>query len=239
MKKFIETGSPFHRVHLWQVFVGFTLVLAALHSYAWLFVATGDVSDSPELVRLFDMDSEKNMPTAFVVLLLVMLSIFLFRAARQKKIMRRAMNEVALLVLLGCAALAVGIDEWFELHELLIEPVRSLFPGGVFFKHAWVIPALSLVLAVVFLSRRMWRRFPKETIQWGVIGLTVYLFGAGVMELVGGMYLAQYDSIVVYKFITLAEELLEIFGIIIVINTIARYRIHIYPDTADSPMTQQ
>jgi hypothetical protein len=90
-------------------------------------------------------------------------------------------------------------------------------------KHAWVIPGIVIAITFLYTTRSIWQRLPNKIKKWGLIGICAFITGAGGFEFIGGIYIASGGNIIIYKFITLIEEVMEMMGVIIIITTAYLY----------------
>ena len=92
------------------------------------------------IVNMFDLDSEKNIPTWYASTSLFFCSILLIVIGFVKK----QINDQFYYqwILLSVIFLFLSLDENVQLHEQSITPLRSLFNSSGIFYFAWVIPAL-------------------------------------------------------------------------------------------------
>jgi hypothetical protein len=202
--------------------VAFFLVLASIGGQLSKFLlGHGYVKG---LVPLFDLDSERNVPTFFSVLLLIFAALLLAFIAVLNG--RRESSDVSKWTILSFGFLYMAYDEAFNVHELLIVPVRTLLGNsnlGIFY-YAWVIPgiALAFVLALFFLKFLL--RLPATTMLTVLLAATLYIGGCIGFELIGGSYAESHGSKnLTYNMITTIEEGLEMAGLIVFIYALLVY----------------
>lgn len=171
----------------------------------------------PELVpdgavRLFDLDGEQNLPTLYSVVLLALgawLAGVVARVhGRTGRPDRRYWDGLALIF----AALA--FDEYVQVHEKAIDPVRSLLgiEGGLLY-FAWVVPAIVLLAAFGLVYLRFLLQLPAVTRNRLVVAGVIYVGGALGMELFGGALIAAHGvETGTYLVIMHLEELMEMVG---------------------------
>lgn len=173
-----------------------------------------------------DVGRERNLPTAFtIVLLLSCCALLAAIAARSRQAEDPDSPRWALLTL-GLAAMAY--DEAFSVHERFIEPVRALLgrddPSdlGVLY-YAWIVPGTALVVVVGLFFLGFLRRLPGWTRRQFVLAGALYLTGILVLEAVGGWYDARhgYENMV-YAVICSAEEGAEMAGMIVFLAALLR-----------------
>lgn len=173
-----------------------------------------------------DVGRERNLPTAFtIVLLLSCCALLAAIAARTRQEGDRDSSRWAILAL-GMAAMAY--DEGFSVHERFIEPVRALLGrddptdlGALYY--AWIIPGTALVIVVGLFFLGFLRRLPAWTRRRFVLAGALYLTGILVLEAIGGWYDARrgYENMV-YAVICSAEEGAEMAGMIVFLAALLR-----------------
>jgi len=173
------------------------------------------------LVRLFNFDIERNIPTLYSTLALLFASILLLIITIAHK-----RNNSAYLSWLGLAFifLFLSMDEFMSLHEHLIIPVReSLDTSGVFY-FAWIIPYGIALIVFVIVYFKFLTNLPRNIMILFVVSGAVFVSGALGFEMVGGIYSELYgENNLLYASIYTCEEFLEMLGIAIFIYTLLRY----------------
>lgn len=119
----------------------------------------------------------------------------------------------------GLAALFVvmSMDELLQLHERINELEMSFSLPGIF-HYLWVIPGILFLACAALLYQRFLRALPARTRRLVLIGAAVYLAGALGCEMLGGVYASQHGiKTLAYAMITWIEEVLEMFGVAVLI----------------------
>ncbi len=175
-----------------------------------------------ELVPLFDLDKERNIPSLFSSMLILFCACFFYLIT-----LARAHSLKTYGYWLGLALIFsfLALDELVSLHERIIRPLRgALHTSGVLY-FAWLIPYGIAVLAIGGIYLRFLFRLPA-TMRWMMIAAaTIYLSGAMGMELIGGHYYEQLGEHrnLPYELMTACEESLEMFGMIILAYGLMRH----------------
>ena len=169
-----------------------------------------------ELVDLFSLSYEANLPTWYSSALLLACAAALAHLARVAGADRLRWHWAAL------AALFVyfSIDEAVQLHERL----NALYdlPGLLYF--GWVIPAAAFTAGVGLAFVPFLRALPPATRRSFLLAGAVYVSGALVMELPLGLYThAHGDAGLGYALIDWVEESLEITGATLFLLAILRH----------------
>jgi hypothetical protein len=173
------------------------------------------------LIRLFDFDTENNIPTFFSSLVLIYSSLLLFIITTLHR-----KNGSQYLPWLGLALifLFLSIDEIASIHERLKLPVREMLnPSGLLY-FAWVIPygiATAIIVAIYF---RFVMNLPKRILVLFVISGLTFVSGAIGLELLGGRHYELHgpDNIV-YLCMYTCEEFLEMSGSAIFVYSLLLY----------------
>ena len=174
------------------------------------------------LVDLLYVDAEKNIPTAYSFLILVICSILLAIIAfvHNRNRDRYAKHWQGLSILF----LALAMDEFCSFHELASHVTRnSLKTNGIFY-FAWVIPGMAFLSVFVLAYLKFTLSLPRKTRLGFIVSGAVFVLGAIGMELIGGYFFQFYgrDNLI-YIVIATVEEMLEMSGIIIFIYNLLEY----------------
>lgn len=183
------------------------------------------------LVLLFDFDEEKNIPTYFSALLMLVSTLLLAIITLLNGKQREA--HVSKWAILSLGFLFMAYDEIFELHEKLDDPIRTLLGGntlGVFY-YAWLIPGIALVLVLALFFLKFLLHLAAKTRLRFMMAATLYLSGAIGCELIGGRHAEVYGyQNLTYCMITTVEESLEIAALILFIWALLKYCDERYKD---------
>ena len=173
------------------------------------------------LVSLFDFDFEKNIPTLYSSLALIVASVLLSLIANaNKKIGASYIPWYGLSLIF----LFLSIDEIASIHERLITPVRDYFGAAGLLYFSWVIPYALALVVFIFAYSKFLLQLPRNIMFLFLVSGTTFVLGAIGFELIGGRYYELYGSnSIIYSLITTCEELLEMLGIAIFIYTLLTY----------------
>lgn len=181
------------------------------HDFAW------------GLVRLFNFDTERSLPSFFSSMVILGAGLLLFVVARQHR--RRRQPAVAWYAL-GALFLFLSFDEVAALHERLIVPMREIFDAGGIFYYAWVIPygAVLFLLGAIYLPFMM--RLSRRTLGLFLSAGGVFVSGAIGVEFIGGSYAETHGTkTITYALIYTAEELLEKLGMATFVYALLDYMV--------------
>ncbi len=203
-----------------------TIVLLALaHTlFQWLRFERG-MPEAYGFVRMFDLAAEANLPSFFSALQIVACAALAaaIGMARHAAKDRFARHWLLLAVLL----FALAADESAEIHELTIRPMRELFPStstGLLF-WGWVVPALVLVALVgISYLRFVFAYLPPPTRNACVLGAVLFVGGAVGVEMPEARHFqAHGDRNMTYAMFALAEEVLEMLGMLVLLRGLMRH----------------
>lgn len=213
------TISP-KRIAVWLILIAVGLVLASL---AGSF--STHVLGHPRLlgfVRLFNVDTEGNIPSWYASICLLAGSILLAAIARLQP--RDATPKASDWQTLSIIFLFLSIDELSSIHELLIDPLRAVLGTTGIFHFAWVIPygLLATFLGLKYL--KFLACLPARIRRSLVVAGLLYLSGALGMEMADGQYASLYgEQNLTYAVLTTIEESLEMLGLIVFVYTLLAY----------------
>lgn len=173
------------------------------------------------LVPLFDLDTEKNIPTFYSAVAILCSSFLLFFIALTHK---KNGNLYLAWFGLGLVFLFLSIDEISSLHERLIKPVReNLGTSGLLFS-AWVIPYGLAVIIFSAAYLKFLLQLPKKIMYLFCISGVIFVSGAIGLELFEGYYYELNGSIdLTFAIFYTIEEFLEMLGIVLFIYTLLAY----------------
>ncbi len=175
------------------------------------------------LIPLLNLDKECNIPTMFSFVMLVISGLLFLLIAAMKKLEGDA--SVRKFRFLGFLFFYIAVDEIASIHELLSEPMKDIwqFESGIFY-HAWIVVVIPLLLLLVLYLWRFYFALPKEFKIRLAAAALVFLAGALGFEILEGLYAANHGRLnAVNALLSTVEESLELFGVIILIDSLLRY----------------
>lgn len=178
-----------------------------------------------ELIRLFYVDTEGNIPTFFSSFLLLFASLLLALISVIKKMSSDVSWRRWAILALGFLCMAV--DEASGIHELLNKPGRWLLARGSLdgiLHTTWLVFGITIVtiLGGVFLKFSL--RLPAKTKKDFFVAAAVFLGGLVGMEMVGGFYAGSHGvNNFKYSMLATVEEGLEMAGVITFINGLMNF----------------
>jgi hypothetical protein len=176
------------------------------------------------LIPLFSLDREANIPTIFSTLLLASSSFLFYYLGRQ--VQSDDIKASKKFKFMSFLLAFVALDEISSIHELLTEPLKALGDfDGIFF-HSWVIVFIPLLLIIFIYLFRFILSQPKEFRNGLILAACIYVSGALGMEMIEGFFSSTHGRMTLLTAIlSNIEEGLEIFGTIVLINTLVKFAI--------------
>jgi hypothetical protein len=171
------------------------------------------------LVRLFDFDTERNLPSFFsgcLFLINALLFLLVWLAAPA------ASRPPMIWLFLAALFVFLAFDELFEVHERLIRPIRESLNLSGFLFFAWVVVYGVGVVVLTTTFALTWWRLHRRVKLWLGWSATTYLAGALGLEMIGAKYYEamgkKFDLVsgVLYTI----EESLEIAGLIMLVHSL-------------------
>ncbi len=163
----------------------------------------------PLLRQLFDVDLENNLPTWFNEFLLLVACALLWIQSQS----RRAAGDrwAGYWTVLCVGFLLMAIDEVAGVHETINSVIVM----------TWAIPAAIMAVGIGIAFIPFLLQLPADTALRFIVAGAVYLTGAVGIEIIGNDMVAdRLRDTLGYKMATLAEESLEMLGLILFIHAL-------------------
>ncbi|MCZ4260864.1 hypothetical protein O4G76_08425 [Limimaricola sp. G21655-S1] len=161
-----------------------------------------------ELADRFILNNEVSLPTLLsIVLMFVASQLCVLNYFYYRKIRKMPLN--AYWIFSSLVLLAMAYDESAQIHEKLR---WSLF-GDILNGQSWIFVGVPVVIVLGVLSIPFLMSPPRRLKVELVKGATIFVFGALVIEGVGGVYKASIGMDFAYILISVAEETAELVGI--------------------------
>jgi hypothetical protein len=162
-----------------------------------------------DLIYLFNLDSEFNVPTTVSVIGLTSCAGLLAVVASAAR--TRAPRDARRFAVLAVVFLYLALDEGARLHERLNEPMAALGFDSGYLRFGWVVVLGLLVLAMIPIYLPTVWRLPPLIRGMFLVAAGLYVSGALLFEMLGA---DVYDpSAPLYVAITVVEETMELAGI--------------------------
>jgi len=178
----------------------------------------------PLFDRLFDLNTEQNIPTLFSVFLLLCASLLL-AAITLINYQRKGPANLHWAGL-ACGFFFLAIDEGWAIHEMLGLPIRDLLGDGPLggFYFAWVIPAIGGAIILTLSYKGFLQHLPPPTRLSFLVAGSLYLGGAIGVEMLSARHFELFGpKNLRYALFFHIEESMEMVGIILFIYALLRY----------------
>jgi hypothetical protein len=187
------------------------------------YVSSGEVEHgfSYYFYNAFNFEAEKNLPTYFSVILLFSSSItfLIIRLLVSSNIpfyIKSYWSQMSFIFLV------LSIDEMVRLHERMGYITRNYIPieATGFFRYAWVVPMIGLLIVFGLYSIKFLMYIPKNLSKGYIIAGFLYVLGALGFEMVSAKIstLPMYDAKDLHYYLAMStEESLEMVSIIILL----------------------
>jgi len=173
------------------------------------------------LVGLFDFNTEKNIPTFYSAIALLVASILLSLIAFARKKVNSPFIQWFVLSLIF---LFLSIDEISTIHERAIRPTKEALNASGLFYFAWIIPyGIALGVFIIAYSKFLFK-LPKNIMILFLISGTTFISGAIGIEMFEGRHAELHGTNnITFALFYSFEEFLEMIGIAIFIYTLLTY----------------
>lgn len=170
------------------------------------------------LVRLFDLDRERNIPSFFSGCLFLLNALLMGLVA---KIVPRSASRTIWLFFAGLFVF-LAFDELFGVHERLTRPVRQALHTSGLLYYAWVLVYIPAVVLLAFVFVPVWRRLDRPVRSRLTLAAGTYLAGAVGVEIVAGAYREAVGPrwSLTYGILVAIEESLEMAGLILLTHSL-------------------
>lgn len=214
-------------VHLFLLLIFIDVLLAVLY------MLTVDYPNG-QVTRLFHVDIEKNIPSTYSTLQLILAGIMVFLCIPVDNInpLSKRFTYRDLWLIIGSVLVLMGIDEYISYHEgagMLLYQLEIIAPdsdsiGG----YAWPWTVYGAIFAVVVgvpLALYTYRAFSRYRYLFYLLFLSGVLFVAGAIGLEDfGVYLDTFHASEGANTTMMLEELFEMVAISMVVFIFMRYR---------------
>ncbi|MGC9375921.1 MAG: hypothetical protein ACP5DQ_12895 [Bacteroidales bacterium] len=176
-------------------------------------------------INMLYVGAERNIPTAFSSLILIIASVLLFVITLLKWRKPKSFYQIWLLLSVGFFYLAM--DEAMILHETILGQEEGIILGrqfSGFLRHAWIIPFLFTIPFLILLFYKFLLNLDNRTRNLFLISAALFVGGAVGIESIGG-YIKDTTGIDNwwYYLEVAAEESFEMAGVITFIYALLDY----------------
>lgn len=198
-----------------------TVGLGAAH-IALTYAHYGLGVDVGRILKVFDLNQEKNLPTLFS-------SVMLLSSAGLLAVVGRVQKRVGGAFARHWTALAfiflfLSLDELARVHERLILPLRHAFHFSGVLYYGWVLPYGVALVVLAFAYANFLLALPGRTRQLFLSAAFLYVGGGLGMEVVvGPVAEAHGEHHPLFLTLSTVEELLEMTGLVVFIYGLLSY----------------
>lgn len=146
------------------------------------------IQETTEIVRLVHVAEEGNLTTWFSAMLLFISSLLLALIASAEH--HQNQHYIKHWVVLALIFFLMSLDEAARIHELTIEPLRSLFHTSGVFHYAWVILAIPFLILLGITYAKFIRDLPNKSRWLFIIAGGAYVTAAMGMDMIVGYFIS-------------------------------------------------
>lgn len=230
MKEKFKFRFPIKKITTILTVITLTLViLSALGSYYFHYLGYQN-SFSAFYVKLFDLNTEGNLPTLFSTLLLLSASALLFLIFIKSRI--SADKSHLYWLFLSGLFMFLALDESLQIHEKVTNMINLIGNEGEvkaiterpgFLRYVWVVPYLGLVVVLFFVLYRFLWKLPSATRNLFLLSGGMFVGGAVGLEFLEGYYDSTLGSNFYTVILYTIEEGLEMGGVVIFIYALLKF----------------
>lgn len=212
-----------------SVITAILVILSAIGSFIFNYL-NYQSSVAAFYVKLFDLNTEGNLPTLFSTLILMFASVLLALIFIKRKISNHPDRNY--WIFLSVIFLFLALDESLQIHEKVTNlinlignegNVTSISERPGFLRYVWVVPYLLVVLGLGLFLYKFLFRLPSRIRNLFFISGIIFVSGAIGLEFMEGYYDTllgtNYYTVVLYTF----EEAMEMIGVVIFIYALLTY----------------
>lgn len=172
-------------------------------------------------IRLFNFDTEQNVPTLFSFLIIAFNSILLMHIAKSYKKMSK---DFKVWLILAYVFIFLSLDEALSLHEIISSMMHKIFGLEGILYYAWVIPyGLILLLSLIPLYKFL-MKLPQKILILFLSSGFIFIFGAIGMEMIeGSIHSFEGKLNMQYTILYTIEETLEMIGMSLFSYSLLKY----------------
>lgn len=201
------------------IFITLGLGLASLAGQFYVYFWNGE--NFSEVVRMFNVDLERNLPTIFSALILLFSSLLiqLIALSKLKNKDKYAYHWQGLSIIF----MYLSVDELIEIHEK-VNKILLRFPQSTS-DQKWDILNIVFVTIFVLFYLKFFFHLPKKIQGLFILAFSLYVIGGVGIELFGVFFLTNiYNQQTFWsQVIATIEECLEMIGVSIFIHALLIY----------------
>lgn len=167
-----------------------------------------------DFIRMFDLDMERNIPTLFSSILLL-ISAFLFYLLSKTAIDKKHRYWFGLSMVF----VFLAFDESAKIHEKLGDFTEKFIDASGYFYYPWFIGYGILVLLLGIVYIRFFWNMERNVFLSFMLAAILFLTGAIGFDILGAKEASMHgEDTILYCFYYTIEESLEMFGVIYLIS---------------------
>lgn len=213
---FLNVGI--RRLCRWLIWASATVL--ALGYLRELYVLRFGLETMLKDLRQIALDTEHCLGSYYSSLLMIIAAILMIVLGQKTKTRWRRIQWYVLALIFT----AMSFDESISFHEVLIDPLRSVFSFSSYLHFAWIVPGAVFVLAVGLAYIPFVFSMPSNIRNRVIASGALYVTGALGFEAIGGHFnsIGGFDN-PYYVMAFLTEESLEIIGLTLFATTLLKY----------------
>lgn len=161
----------------------------------------------------FNHDVELSVPTLynyFLILSNIGLITLVYLSERSMRT-----SQAPYWLFLAVVMFLMSYDEAARVHERLMDPMRTIVPDTPLLNFPWTPVGIVVALAVATICIPFLRRLPREVAGLMIVAGAVFVFGAVVVETIGGWVAYYYDRAHQFFILATIEESCEMLGMVV------------------------
>ena len=174
--------------------------------------------ESLNFLSHFSLNDEFNAPAFFSSFILLYSALLLGKITFLKRRDRHYYEWAGL----SFTFFYLAVDEAFSIHEGMKYARKILFldKDNALYNDAWVFIGIAFITVFLLIYLRFLKSLNKRVQSLFLLSAGIYILGALGLEIIGGYWEFFHGKDFIHAFLVSIEELLEMFGIILFINTL-------------------
>ncbi len=195
----------------------FTILLIIIHINILIIYFIVDDPKKFDFVRMFDFDMERNVPTLFSSIILMISALLFYLLSKIPHEIKQG-NRWAWLGLSGVFAF-LSFDESVKIHEKLGDFTENYVDATGILYYPWFISYGILVLILGAIYFRFFWRMERKVFFSFMLAAVIFLTGAIGFDILGAVEASAHSTnTILYSTFYTIEESLEMFGVIYLIS---------------------
>lgn len=213
--------------HKLALFLGIVSLYLTIQSLMGEYIMENILSSESDsiiisLIDLFSVNAEGSMPTWYSSLLLFFSAVLLAYIATVKQRSQEHYRYHWMgLAIIFCY---LSLDEAAAIHEILSDPLQTLFNTSGYLSFGWLIVFVPLVIIFAVIYLRFLFHLPLRVRNLVIVAGSLYVGGAVIVEAISANRWSL-DGGVSFPYLAIAtvEEMFEMLGVIVFIFALLSY----------------